>query len=106
MTLSGGTVTEHPGCLLLINFNKILIVSNSPTFLERNERLLTGAGVRILVAASAKEALKIHYRERVDLIIALLGRVGLRYRALGVSMPDGIVWFWIGTYTEYDRLIS
>jgi hypothetical protein len=33
-------------------------------------------------------------------------RVGLRYRALGVSVPDGIVWFWIGTHTEYDRLIS
>lgn len=33
-------------------------------------------------------------------------RVGLRYRALGVSVPDGIVWFWIGTHTEYDRLVS
>jgi len=73
MSLSGGTVPEHSGCLRLSNSNKVLIVSNSPTFLERNERLLTRAGVRILAAASAKEALKIHFRERVNLIIALLG---------------------------------
>jgi CheY-like chemotaxis protein len=73
MTVSGGTVTEHPGYLRLNNPNKVLIVSNSPTFLERNKRLLTRAGVRILAAVSAKEALKIHYTERVNLIIALLG---------------------------------
>lgn len=72
MTLSGGTVTEHSGRLHLKNSNKILIVSNSPTFLERNKRLLARVGVRILVADSAKEALKIHFRERVNLIIALL----------------------------------
>jgi CheY-like chemotaxis protein len=51
----------------------VLIVSNSPTFLERNKRLLTSAGARILSAASAEEALKIHYTEKVNLIIALLG---------------------------------
>ena len=33
-------------------------------------------------------------------------RVGLHYRALGVSVVDGIVWFWIGTHAEYDRIIS
>jgi len=32
-------------------------------------------------------------------------RVGLHYRALGVSSPDGIVWFWLGSHTEYERLI-
>jgi len=33
-------------------------------------------------------------------------RVGLQYRALGREKPDGVVWFWIGTHSEYDRLIS
>ncbi len=33
-------------------------------------------------------------------------RVGLRYRALGVEVRDGIAWFWIGTHADYDRLIS
>jgi len=33
-------------------------------------------------------------------------RVGSQYRALGREKPDGIVWFWIGTHAEYDRLLS
>jgi len=33
-------------------------------------------------------------------------RVGEHYRALGVDKPQGIVWFWIGTHAEYDRLLA
>lgn len=33
-------------------------------------------------------------------------RVGLHYRALGVDVPDGVLWFWIGTHAEYDQLIG
>ncbi len=33
-------------------------------------------------------------------------RVGLRYRALAVEASDGLVWFWIGTHSEYDRLVK
>lgn len=32
-------------------------------------------------------------------------RVGLHYRALGVPVSDGIVWFWIGSHADYDQLI-
>jgi hypothetical protein len=32
-------------------------------------------------------------------------RVGLRYRALAVDVDDGLLWFWIGTHTDYDALI-
>ena len=32
-------------------------------------------------------------------------RVGLQYRALAVETPDGLVWFWIGTHADYDKLI-
>jgi hypothetical protein len=32
-------------------------------------------------------------------------RVGLHHRALGVPLPDGIVWFWIGAHDEYERII-
>jgi len=28
------------------------------------------------------------------------------YRALATDAEDGIVWFWIGTHAEYDRLVS
>lgn len=32
-------------------------------------------------------------------------RIGLEYRALAVMKKDGIVWYWIGNHSEYDRLI-
>jgi len=33
-------------------------------------------------------------------------RVGLHYRSLGVSTKDGVLWFWIGTHADYDRLVG
>jgi hypothetical protein len=33
-------------------------------------------------------------------------RVNLRYRALAVSIPDGLLWFWIGDHAHYDALIA
>jgi hypothetical protein len=33
-------------------------------------------------------------------------RVGLRHRAIGVQVPDGVLWFWIGTHAEYDTLVG
>ncbi len=33
-------------------------------------------------------------------------RVGLHYRALGVPVPEGVQWFWIGSYAEYDQIIG
>lgn len=33
-------------------------------------------------------------------------RVGDHYRALGVDVEGGIVWFWIGTHAEYDKIIA
>jgi len=32
-------------------------------------------------------------------------RIGLRYRALAVDVEDGLLWFWIGSHADYDRLI-
>jgi hypothetical protein len=33
-------------------------------------------------------------------------RVSLHYRALAVEIPDGLLWFWIGTHDEYQRMIK
>ena len=33
-------------------------------------------------------------------------RVGLGYRALGIQHDDEIVWFWIGSHSDYDNLVS
>ena len=31
-------------------------------------------------------------------------RVGIHYRALAVEVDDGLLWFWIGSHAEYDKL--
>ncbi len=33
-------------------------------------------------------------------------RVGLHHRAVAVDAPDGLVWFWVGTHAEYDKLVG
>lgn len=33
-------------------------------------------------------------------------RVGDHYRALGHDVADGVQWFWIGTHSEYDKLVG
>lgn len=33
-------------------------------------------------------------------------RIGQDYRALGIVEADGIIWFWIGSHNEYDRLLK
>lgn len=33
-------------------------------------------------------------------------RVGLHYRAVAVEAPDGLLWFWIGTHAEYDKIVG
>jgi hypothetical protein len=33
-------------------------------------------------------------------------RVALGYRALAVRDGDDLIWFWIGSHAEYDRLLS
>jgi hypothetical protein len=33
-------------------------------------------------------------------------RVGLHWRALAVQQEDDIVWFWIGSHADYDKLLE
>ncbi|MEO5358521.1 MAG: hypothetical protein H7844_14670 [Nitrospirae bacterium YQR-1] len=32
-------------------------------------------------------------------------RIGKKYRALAVEIEEGLLWFWIGTHAQYDKLI-
>jgi hypothetical protein len=45
----------------------------------------------------------LHFK-RVDRFWSV--RVGRRYRAIGVSGGDDIVWIWIGSHADYDRLLE
>ncbi len=33
-------------------------------------------------------------------------RVSLGYRALGVLEDDALIWFWIGSHSDYEELLS
>jgi hypothetical protein len=33
-------------------------------------------------------------------------RVGLRYRALAKERDEGLVWFWIGYHSDYEKLLK
>ncbi len=33
-------------------------------------------------------------------------RINLDYRVLGVRNQDEIVWFWIGSHSDYDKLLK
>jgi len=32
-------------------------------------------------------------------------RIGLSYRVLGIMKEDVLIWYWIGTHSEYDKII-
>jgi hypothetical protein len=33
-------------------------------------------------------------------------RVGRKYRTIAVEINEGLIWFWIGTHSEYERLLQ
>ena len=32
-------------------------------------------------------------------------RIGLNYRAVGIRDGDDMIWYWIGSHADYDKLI-
>ncbi len=32
-------------------------------------------------------------------------RAGLRYRALATEVDGGLLWFWIGSHADYDKIV-
>jgi len=33
-------------------------------------------------------------------------RVGIAYRALAARAGDDVIWFWIGSHADYDKLLA
>lgn len=33
-------------------------------------------------------------------------RIGLKYRALAIEVNEGLLWFWIGSHADYDKVIN
>jgi len=69
--------------------------------LPKNIQELAKKNFQLLKANPAHSSL--HLKNIGDFVSA---RVGTSYRALGVKIPDGILWFWIGNHADYDRIIG
>lgn len=59
---------------------------------------------RIFLADPGHPGLRFKQVHPVDPIVS--ARVGLGHRALGVRKGDEVIWFWIGSHADYDRLVS
>ncbi len=44
---------------------------------------------------------KIHATEQIYSV-----RIGLHWRALGLRDGENIYWFWIGSHSDYDKLVN
>ena len=79
----------------------------SPAFWERYEKLPRSVQEQ---ANRSFELLKAN-AQHPSLHFKTIGRyrsvrIGLHYRALAVEVPEGLLWFWIGTHAEYDRMLG
>ena len=48
----------------------------------------------------------LHFKRVSDTDPIYSARIDANYRVLGVSRKDAIIWFWIGTHAEYERLLK
>jgi len=48
----------------------------------------------------------LHFRRLQGSVDRFSVRVGDHYRALGRQTSEHIIWVWIGTHSEYDRIVS
>lgn len=44
---------------------------------------------------------RVHQRQPIYSV-----RIGIGWRAVGIREGDAMVWFWIGSHAEYDRLLK
>jgi mRNA-degrading endonuclease RelE of RelBE toxin-antitoxin system len=73
-------------------------------------------GLSAAIKKQAKEAYKtfinnpyhpgLHFKRIHSNLPIFSVRITKNYRAIGVLNNDEIVWFWIGSHSEYDKLIK
>jgi mRNA-degrading endonuclease RelE of RelBE toxin-antitoxin system len=79
----------------------------SPSFWEQYKRLpksvqeLADKNFELLKADSKHPSLHLKKTGRYWSV-----RVGIKYRALGIEIDEGMLWFWIGTHADYDQMIE
>jgi len=48
----------------------------------------------------------LHFKKVLDDPITFSARVGISYRAVAALDGDTLVWFWIGSHADYDKLLG
>jgi hypothetical protein len=48
----------------------------------------------------------LHFKKVHDDPPMYSARIGIGYRAVAVMEGDAVIWFWIGTHAEYDKLLN
>ena len=48
----------------------------------------------------------LHFKQVIAVPPTYSVRVGINYRAVGVLDQGTIVWYWIGSHAEYDKLLK
>jgi hypothetical protein len=79
----------------------------SPAFWDAYERLPE----HVRVAADKNYRLLRDDPQHPSLHLKKVGRywsvrIGARYRALAAEIDEGLLWFWIGSHADYDKLVG
>ena len=69
--------------------------------LPREVRELADKSFALLKANSRHPSLQLKRIEELRSV-----RVGQHYRAVGIDVPEGIQWIWIGSHADYDKYIA
>jgi hypothetical protein len=48
----------------------------------------------------------LHFKKIFDDPATFSARVGISYRAVGTLDGDTIIWYWIGSHADYDKLLE
>jgi hypothetical protein len=75
------------------------LFSDLPDDIQRDAK----RAYRLFQANPAHPGLQFKKLEGEDNIYS--ARIGLNYRAVPVMKKERIVWYWIGSHSEYDRLV-
>jgi mRNA-degrading endonuclease RelE of RelBE toxin-antitoxin system len=75
------------------------LFSDLPDDIQRDAK----RAYRLFQANPAHPGLQFKKLEGEDNIYSV--RIGLNYRALAAMKKERIVWYWIGSHSEYDRLV-
>lgn len=92
-TRSGCEVPHHPA-----RFRELL--AGLPESVRRQAR----AAYRLFQADPAHPGLR--FKQVHPTPPTYSARVGIGYRAVGVLDGDTVIWFWIGSHADYDKLLD